>query len=989
MSIRSIVSFIGHLWNPVDGRIGTTVRRPAILLILTLAVLAMSGMAAVSTVSAQSGSDASQQVSAPSEPQNFRAVVGDGHVTVGWRQPTDDGGSPITEYRLRYKRSGADNTWLPDEQGIAVTSPHAITGLLNEKEYTVEVWAVNAFAGAGETKRPASLTATPIYIFTNRWFPNLHSKKVIGPRTSQFNCIAWAAGDSNRWYDPKNYWPRHLRFSWGIDSLERLYGALGYEKADDGSIEPEYLKIALYKSKIDASWTHAAIQTPSGIWQSKLGWGELIEHLTPDDVAGGSYGEVAGFMRRRRDANLPPIFSEIREVRSVVENTAPGTPIGKPVTTNDPEGHTLVYGLLHTKKDYKLAGVPTTSAQATADAKHFTIDGVSGQLYTKGPLDYETKDLYKVVVAASDGNLLDSVVVVINVMDMQDEDASVPLSGTLNLSNSHQARIARADSQGTVLIRWRADDKASEDAYYRLRRRSVGEEDFQVIVKKIRDNGPNDADDAVGSLAYRDSGDALAPGQRYEYGMRTFYDAGGKSKWTRKESSLSAGSLVFTVPENSTAGRAIGVFAPDILTGGQLTYELDGPYAAYFSVDTNGRLRLRRALDFETRDSYELTIIATDSQKQSAVLNLIVMNAAKVPPGQPNAPTFGLVDERWFDLKWQEPNTGGTPITRIAFQIKRSSAPESAFGYISFSQPDDYLFTRSVRVSDYWMQRGYIIPGTSYDVRVREQNAAGWGPWSESATVTTDGDAPPDAVELPPGKPGRPNITRVYATSFRIEWQPPSLRGDSIVEMGIQYKLSSEPESAFVYVKPKPRYPRMKEFVRGFNLIARSGQSVLPDTSYDVRVQERNGAGWGEWSDVSTVTTAGTAPAADTPPGKPDAPTFSDVQETQFRVVWAAPTAGSSAITGYGIQYKLSSEADDAYADVSPAPRGGGKRGFNVVTRQGQFIIPGTSYDVRVREQNAEFRVVWAAPTAGSSATTPTPMSALRPAEEARGASMW
>jgi hypothetical protein len=180
---------------------------------------------------------------------------------------------------------------------------------------------------------------------------------------------------------------------------------------------------------------------------------------------------------------------------------------------------------------------------------------------------------------------------------------------------------------------------------------------------------------------------------------------------------------------------------------------------------------------------------------------------------------------------------------------------------------------------------------------------------------------------------------------------------------------------------------------------------------------------------VWTAPAAGSS-AADTPPGKPDAPTFSDVQETQitgFRVVWAAPTAGSSAITGYGIQYKLSSESDDAYADVSPTPRGT-TRGYNVIARTGQFIVPGTSYDVRVREQNAEgwgewsdpgtvttagtapaadtppgkpdaptfsdvqetqFRVVWAAPTAGSSATTPTPMSALRPAEEARGASMW
>jgi len=37
---------------------------------------------------------------------------------------------------------------------------------------------------------------------------------------------------------------------------------------------------------------------PSGKWTSKLGRLEDIEHDTPDDVAGGVYGEVAGFMKR-------------------------------------------------------------------------------------------------------------------------------------------------------------------------------------------------------------------------------------------------------------------------------------------------------------------------------------------------------------------------------------------------------------------------------------------------------------------------------------------------------------------------------------------------------------------------------------------------------------------------------------------------------------------------------------------------------------------
>ena len=46
--------------------------------------------------------------------------------------------------------------------------------------------------------------------------------------------------------------------------------------------------------------THAARQLPNGKWTSKLGKAEDVEHESPEDVAGGVYGEVVQFMRRPR-----------------------------------------------------------------------------------------------------------------------------------------------------------------------------------------------------------------------------------------------------------------------------------------------------------------------------------------------------------------------------------------------------------------------------------------------------------------------------------------------------------------------------------------------------------------------------------------------------------------------------------------------------------------------------------------------------------------
>jgi hypothetical protein len=112
---------------------------------------------------------------------------------------------------------------------------------------------------------------------------------------------------------------------------------------------------------------------------------------------------------------------------------------------------------------------------------------------------------------------------------------------------------------------------------------------------------------------------------------------------------------------------------------------------------------------------------------------------------------------------------------------------------------------------------------------------------------------------------------------------------------------------------------------------------------------------------------------ADTPPGQPAPPTFTNIAETSFRILWTAPTPGSSPRDAVGLQYKLTTSSDEAWADVKPAP-GTGRRGFNLknrggqhvtawadvkpeprgvraagfnlTNRRGQSIAPGTSYDV-------------------------------------------
>jgi hypothetical protein len=137
-------------------------------------------------------------------------------------------------------------------------------------------------------------------ILTNL-FPRLTSTnyRVTSPATSDYNCVAWAAGDTLHWWQPGVYWPISLtQVEFNIAALLNAFKYLGFELCSGGELEAGFDKIAVYGDS--QFYTHAALQLPTGKWTSKLGAGEDIEHDTPEDVADGAYGPVVQFLRRPR-----------------------------------------------------------------------------------------------------------------------------------------------------------------------------------------------------------------------------------------------------------------------------------------------------------------------------------------------------------------------------------------------------------------------------------------------------------------------------------------------------------------------------------------------------------------------------------------------------------------------------------------------------------------------------------------------------------------
>ena len=91
-------------------------------------------------------------------------------------------------------------------------------------------------------------------IATERAFPNLTDYVVTSPKDSSYNCVAFAAGDSSRKWDPGMlpdpgyYWPQGAMKdddNDDIDALRRAFAQIGFEACDNGDLEPGYQKVAL------------------------------------------------------------------------------------------------------------------------------------------------------------------------------------------------------------------------------------------------------------------------------------------------------------------------------------------------------------------------------------------------------------------------------------------------------------------------------------------------------------------------------------------------------------------------------------------------------------------------------------------------------------------------------------------------------------------------------------------------------------------------
>lgn len=143
-------------------------------------------------------------------------------------------------------------------------------------------------------------------MFSSGEFPNaeVEGYDATSPKTSAYNCIAWAANDQTRTWWPypdlagnEAYWPKGCPRILKIKAFIRVFETLNYIPCPNGGLETGFEKIAIYATSSMVP-THAARQLPDGTWTHKVGWNiDVTASLSA--FGGGMYGSVVRYMKRK------------------------------------------------------------------------------------------------------------------------------------------------------------------------------------------------------------------------------------------------------------------------------------------------------------------------------------------------------------------------------------------------------------------------------------------------------------------------------------------------------------------------------------------------------------------------------------------------------------------------------------------------------------------------------------------------------------------
>ena len=277
------------------------------------------------------------------------------------------------------------------------------------------------------------------------------------------------------------------------------------------------------------------------------------------------------------DINETPTLNVAVAQNSVQENAAIGTTIATS-TVNDPEAGTVTYSL---------SGTGSENFSVSSDG---TVTLVSA-------LDYQNATAYEITLTASDGDNSVSETFTINVGDINE----VPTLTTTLAAASFAENVAI----GTTIATSSASDPESSTISFSLS--GSGSDNFSVDANGSVTLANNlDYETATSYTITLTASDGTNSVQEtITINVSDVFESGINNLST----TLANGGAA--IAESSGSGTVVASSSINNPDGETITYSLSGTGSENFSVDSSGNVTTNASFDYETAQSYTLTLTAT------------------------------------------------------------------------------------------------------------------------------------------------------------------------------------------------------------------------------------------------------------------------------------------------------------------------------------------------------------------------------------------
>ncbi len=369
----------------------------------------------------------------------------------------------------------------------------------------------------------------------------------------------------------------------------------------------------------------------------------------------------------------------------------------------------------------------------------FTISRGQLSLASGATLDYETQSAYSLTVTASDGNGgTDSVAVKVAVTDVKEPPAAPPAPPPAATNNAPVIGALPTDltiaeyTTGNVGSAFTATDGDGDaiswgvggTAGHKFNISSAGQLSVGVATGFSYEWAPTRSLTVTASDG-TDSDSVAVTVTVTE--VEEPPDLPSASSAHDPPVIGGADTATITVAENTT-GNIGGAFSATDQNGDTITWSVGGTDDTSFDI-SGGQLSLASGvtLDYETKTSYSITVIASDgtsSDDDSVAVTVTVTDDDTEAPGKPDTPTVAAWSTTKLRVTWTAPANSGPAITDYDVQYReKNTTPLATWASHDHTGIATLLSTITGLTTD-----------TEYEVQVRATNGEGTGAWSDSAT---------------------------------------------------------------------------------------------------------------------------------------------------------------------------------------------------------------------------------------------------------------